>query len=93
MSRSTQIPRQSLTRQEYLPRITCPILTIQGLDDEYGTMAQAQAIARQSGGPVEILPLAECRHSPQRDQPETVLAAIARFVKQIGGNKLVGQGV
>src|ERR1700686_2160610 len=69
--------------EEYLPRITYPILTIQGLDDEYGTMAQVQAIARQSGGPVEILPLAECRHSAQRDQPEAVLAAIARFVKQI----------
>ncbi len=73
--------------EEYLPRITCPILAIQGLDDQYGTMAQVQAIARQSGGPVEILTLAECRHSPQRDQPDAVLAAIARFVKRIGGNK------
>jgi pimeloyl-ACP methyl ester carboxylesterase len=73
--------------EEYLPRITCPILAIQGLDDQYGTMAQVQAIARQSGGPVEILPLADCRHSPQRDQPEAVLAAIAKFVKWIAGNK------
>src|SRR3984893_1814132 len=73
--------------EEYLPRITCPILAIQGLDDQYGTLAQVQAIARQSGGPVEILPLAECQHSPQRDQPEAVLAAIARFVKQIDQNR------
>ena len=72
--------------EEYLPRITCPILAIQGLDDQYGTMAQVQAIARQSGGPVEVLPLAECRHSPQRDQAEAVLAAIAKFVQRIGGN-------
>lgn len=70
--------------EEFLPRITCPILTIQGLDDQYGTMAQVQAIVRQSGGPVEILPLAECRHSPQRDQPDATVAAIAKFVKQIG---------
>jgi pimeloyl-ACP methyl ester carboxylesterase len=69
--------------EEYLPRITCPILAIQGLDDQYGTMAQVEAIARQSGGPVEILPLAECRHSPQRDQPDAVLAAIAKFVKTV----------
>ena len=69
--------------EEYLPRITCPILALQGLDDQYGTMAQVQAIARQSGGPVEILPLAECRHSPQRDQPDAVLAAIAKFVKTV----------
>ena len=69
--------------EEFLPRIRCPILAIQGLDDQYGTMVQVQAIARQSAGPVEILPLAECRHSPQRDQAEAVLAAIAGFVKQI----------
>jgi pimeloyl-ACP methyl ester carboxylesterase len=70
--------------EEYLPRICCPILAIQGLDDQYGTMAQVRAIAGQSGGPVEILPLADCRHSPQRDQTEAVLAAIAGFVEQIG---------
>jgi pimeloyl-ACP methyl ester carboxylesterase len=79
--------------EEFLPRITCPILAIQGLDDQYGTMAQVQAIARQSSGPVEILPLAECRHSPQRDQAEAVVAAIAEFVEKIGGNKLVEDGV
>lgn len=79
--------------EEYLPRITCPILAIQGLNDQYGTMAQVQAIASQSGGPVEILPLADCRHSPQRDQPEAVLAAIATFVKRMQGNKTTRLGV
>lgn len=69
--------------EEYLPHIRCPILAIQGLDDQYGTMAQVQAIARQSAGPVEILPLAECRHSPQRDQPDATLDAIARFVSKV----------
>lgn len=67
--------------EEYLPRITCPALVIQGLDDQYGTMAQVEAIERQSGGPVETLRLADCRHSAQRDQPEAVLEAIAKFVK------------
>jgi pimeloyl-ACP methyl ester carboxylesterase len=66
--------------EEYLPRITCPILAIQGLEDQYGTVAQVQAIARQSGGTVEILPLADCRHSAHRDRPDAVLEAIARFV-------------
>jgi pimeloyl-ACP methyl ester carboxylesterase len=67
--------------EEYLPRITCPILAIQGAEDQYGTMAQVEAIERQSGGPVEILKLADCRHSPQRDQPEATLAAITKFVE------------
>src|SRR5215831_3552130 len=69
--------------EEYLPRISCPILAIQGLDDQYGTMAQVDAIRKQSGGPVEVLALTECRHSAQRDQPEAVLAAIARFVQRV----------
>jgi pimeloyl-ACP methyl ester carboxylesterase len=73
--------------EEYLPRVTCPILAIQGLDDQYGTMAQVDAISRQSGGTVEILPLAECRHSPQRDQPAATLEAIARFVNRVCGSK------
>ena len=64
--------------EEYLPRITCPILAIQGLDDQYGTMAQVEAIERQSGGSVEVVRLADCRHSPQRDQPEATLDAKVR---------------
>jgi len=67
--------------EEYLPRITCPILAIQGEDDQYGTMAQVEAIARQSAGPVEILALPDCRHSAHRDQPEAVLEAITKFVQ------------
>jgi pimeloyl-ACP methyl ester carboxylesterase len=73
--------------EEYLPRITCPILAIQGLDDQYGTMAQVEAIDRQSAGPVEILRLADCRHSPQRDQPDAVLEAIGKFVNHFARNK------
>jgi pimeloyl-ACP methyl ester carboxylesterase len=66
--------------EEYLPRIACPILAIQGLDDEYGTMAQVEAIKRQAGGPVEIVRLADCRHSAHRDQADATLEAVALFV-------------
>jgi pimeloyl-ACP methyl ester carboxylesterase len=65
--------------EEYLPQVTCPVLVIQGLEDQYGTMAQVEAIARQVAGPVEVLKLEDCRHSPHRDQPEAVLDAVARF--------------
>ena len=30
--------------EEYLPRIRCPVLAIQGVDDEYGTMEQMRRI-------------------------------------------------
>ena|SRR5437764_8057361 len=69
--------------EEYLPRVTCPILVIQGLDDQYGTMAQVQAIQQQSGAPVQVLALPDCRHSPQRDQPEVTLEAISNFVSKL----------
>ena len=70
--------------EDVLPRVHCPVLAIQGFDDPYGTMAQLEAIARQVGGPIELLRLAECRHSPHRDQPGVVLEAISRFVARLG---------
>ena len=69
--------------EEYLPRIACPMLVIQGLDDQYGTMAQVEAIRTQSGGPVEVLKLDNCRHSPQRDQRDATLKSITQFVQDI----------
>jgi pimeloyl-ACP methyl ester carboxylesterase len=68
--------------ESFLPAITCPLLAIQGQNDEYGSMAQVDAIARQAGGPVEVLKLERCGHSPQRDQPEIVAGAIVEFVKR-----------
>jgi pimeloyl-ACP methyl ester carboxylesterase len=71
--------------EECLPKISCPVLAIQGFDDEYGTMAQLEAIARQAGGPVELLRLANCRHSPHRDQPAVVIEAMSRFIDRLDG--------
>lgn len=69
--------------EEYLPRIKCPVLAIQGEADEYGTMAQLDAIARQVGGPCELLKLPDCGHSSHKDQPEKVLQAVVDFTKRI----------
>ena len=59
-------------------------MALQGIDDEYGSMAQLEAIAAQAGGPVELVKFAACKHSPHRDQPEATLAAITRFVASLG---------
>jgi pimeloyl-ACP methyl ester carboxylesterase len=69
--------------EEYLPRIRCPVLAIQGYDDEYGTMVHIEAIAAQARGPVELVKLAHCGHSPHRDQPQAVLDALAQFVAEL----------
>lgn len=68
--------------EELLPRITVPILAIQGADDEYGTMDQLERIAR-GAREVEQLRLASCRHSPHKDQPEAMIAAISAFVGRL----------
>ena len=63
--------------------IRCPVLAIQGERDEYGSMAQLDAIARQTAGPCELLKLKDCGHSPHKDQPEKVLQAVAGFIKRV----------
>ena len=66
-----------------LPGITAPVLVLQGEGDEYGSALQLEAIAAQAGGPVDTLLIPDCRHSPQRDQPEAVLTAMAEFVVRV----------
>ncbi|HYD69799.1 alpha/beta hydrolase [Azospirillum sp.] len=68
------------TIEEHLPGIRVPLLVIQGTGDEYGTPAQVEAIRAQTGGPVEVLMLDRCGHSPHRDQPEATLAAVMHFI-------------
>jgi len=68
--------------EEYLPAIACPLLAIQGEDDEYGTMDQVERIARRVKD-ADVVRLADCRHSPHKDQPEAVIAAVGEFVRRI----------
>jgi pimeloyl-ACP methyl ester carboxylesterase len=70
-------------RADYLPGVRCPVLAIQGHDDEYGTMAQLDEIARRVSGRCELLKLDNCGHAPFRDQPEAVLAKSRSFVENL----------
>jgi pimeloyl-ACP methyl ester carboxylesterase len=69
-------------RDDYLPKIACPVLAIQGEDDEYGTMAQLDDTARRVKR-CELLKLPRCGHSPFRDQPEKVLSTVKNFLEKI----------
>ena len=66
-----------------LSAIACPLLAVQGLDDEYGTLAQIHGIADRVPG-TRLVELPDCGHSPHRDQPEAVIAAVKRFVDMAG---------
>lgn len=70
--------------EPFLPTTECPILVIQGEDDEYGTAKQLDAIKDGSGGRAEILLLADCKHSPHRDQRDATLDAVTRFAHTVG---------
>ena len=62
-----------------LSAIRCPVLAVQGLDDEYGTLAQIEGIAAAVPGSA-LLTLADCGHSPQRDQPQALISAASAFI-------------
>lgn len=65
--------------EEEIAPITAPVLAIQGLDDEYGTLAQIHAIAQRLPG-TRLCELPDCGHSPHRDQPHTVITQTIAFI-------------
>ena len=72
---------RSFDIREDCRRITAPLLLIQGLEDEYGTLRQLDEIALAAPHAVRQH-LAGCGHSPQRDQPEKTLEVVASFLNQ-----------
>jgi pimeloyl-ACP methyl ester carboxylesterase len=68
-------------------RISCPIVAIQGVEDEYGTVKQLDSIREKSGGRAEIVLLPNCRHSPHRDRREATLETIQRSAARFVGAK------
>lgn len=67
-----------------LPSIRCPVLAVQGEDDEYGTMAQVEGVARLVPQ-ARLVKLPACGHSPHRDQPAALTDAVVAFLRQHGG--------
>ncbi|MEO7096085.1 MAG: alpha/beta hydrolase, partial [Polyangiales bacterium] len=63
-----------------LPAITAPTLIVQGTEDEYGTVAQVEAIRAAIAGRVEVELIEHAGHAPFRDAPDRVHVRIAEFV-------------
>lgn len=61
-----------------LSTLTCPVLAIQGIQDEYGTLAQIRDIQRHVAH-TQLLELADCGHAPHRDQPQALTQACLTF--------------
>ncbi|CAM5785966.1 alpha/beta fold hydrolase [Rhizobacter fulvus] len=64
-----------------LDTITCPVLAVQGEDDEYGTLAQIRGIQARLPK-TRLLVIPKCGHSPHRDQPALLASQAARFIHE-----------
>jgi pimeloyl-ACP methyl ester carboxylesterase len=64
---------------DVLPRITAPVLLVQGEHDQYGTLAQVEAVRDGVAGPAELVVL-DARHAPHLEAPEATLRAAAQFI-------------
>ena len=59
-----------------------PVLTIQGAEDEYGTLEHATRIEAKAGAGARTLVLPNCGHSPHKDRSEASLRAMLNFVSK-----------
>ncbi|WP_238445404.1 alpha/beta fold hydrolase [Salsipaludibacter albus] len=64
----------------YLPGIGCPVLGVQGRDDQYGTMHQLDLLQAGVAGPFTRVELDDCRHAPHLDRPDATRAAVVDFL-------------
>jgi pimeloyl-ACP methyl ester carboxylesterase len=64
-----------------LDSVACPVLAVQGEDDEYGTLAQIGGIQARLPK-TRLLVIPKCGHSPHRDQPALLAAEAARFIQE-----------
>lgn len=74
-------PFKQWSIEREIESIRCPLLAVQGLDDEYGTLEQIRGIARRLPQ-TRLLELADCGHSVHRDQAERLIAATSAFISQ-----------
>lgn len=72
---------QSWNIEGELASIRAPLLAVQGLDDEYGTLAQIHGIARQVAH-TELLELPDCGHSPHKDQSDRLIEGVQAFLQR-----------
>ncbi len=73
---------RAMNLERYLQGIRVPCLILQGLDDDYGTPAQVEAIAQGVAGPAETLLIPECRHAPHRDREALVFETMRGFLRK-----------
>ncbi|MGO4376657.1 alpha/beta fold hydrolase [Pseudoduganella sp. RAF53_2] len=68
---------------EYLlPSVACPLLAMQGRDDQYGSGAQLDSIAAKAVNARKLV-VDDCGHSPHIEQPDAVVDYMAEFIRSL----------
>ncbi len=80
-------PFSTWSIESEIEAIRCPLLAVQGLEDEYGTLEQIRGIARRVPQ-TQLLELSDCGHSPHRDQADRLVASTCAFIQQQTGDTL-----
>ncbi len=75
--------------EHFVSRITCPVLVIQGVQDEFGSMKQVTAITDHTAGHAESMILENTGHNPHREKPEIVLQRCVSFINHHACNESV----
>jgi pimeloyl-ACP methyl ester carboxylesterase len=75
--------RRAWSITDRLGAIVCPVLAIQGADDEHGLPAQLDAIVAGVSGSVERLLVPDCAHAPHHQARTVVLERMAAFVRAL----------
>ena len=66
--------------EHLLEKIHCPVLVIQGENDEYGTALQVESIRSKVKGPSQTLLIPGIGHTPHKEATDTTLDATTAFM-------------
>jgi pimeloyl-ACP methyl ester carboxylesterase len=69
--------------EHFLPKIKCPVLIIQGTEDEYGTTEQVNGIVKSITGEKEVFMPTGLKHTPHKEKPDLILQKSGGFINSI----------
>lgn len=80
---------QSWNIEDFLPQLHCPVLVIQGENDEFGSIEQVNGIVNQVSGDASQFVIPSGGHNPHKEVPDLILQHSAEFIKNCI-NRLTG---
>lgn len=67
--------------EHHLPNITCPVMIIQGMDDEFGSQEQVRSIAEKTSGKSTICMVPNAGHSPHKQNELWLINECCNFIE------------